>query len=110
MEVKSEWRGTTIEDKGSIQDGIDSIMGVRKPTFKRPFNPTTLGSNHVYHSIPMMMVSKYITSSRYDDAAMCLRCMSNMWGFIQEVLLGKNRSCEEHCSWGVGVYQEMFYI
>ena len=70
MEVKSEWRGTTIEDKGSIQDGIDSIMGVRKPTFKRPFNPTTLGSNHVYHSIPMMMVSKYITSSQY-DTAMC---------------------------------------
>ena len=31
-------------------------MGVRKPTFKRPYNPTRLNSNYLFHSISMMMV------------------------------------------------------
>ena len=36
---------------------VDSVMGVRKPVFKRPYNTTKLNSNYLYHSISMMMVS-----------------------------------------------------
>ena len=57
VEVKCEWKGKSVEDGGSIQDGVDSVMGVRKPIFKRTFNPTSLGSTNVYQTIPMMMVS-----------------------------------------------------
>ena len=42
---------------------VDSVMGVRKPTFKRPYTPTRLNSNYLFHSISLIMV--YIYSYNY---------------------------------------------
>ena len=56
VDVKCEWQGQSVEETTSIDDGVDSVLGVRKPTFKRPFVATTLGSSNVYQTIPMMMV------------------------------------------------------
>ena len=36
---------------------VDAVMGVRKPTFKRPYNSTKLNGTSLYHSVSMMMVS-----------------------------------------------------
>ena len=48
------------ETQGSLSTGtVDKITGVRRPTYKRPFNSTMLGTNHIYQSISMMMVSVY---------------------------------------------------
>ena len=58
------WMGGGEEDeKVSHRDKmVDSVMGVRRPTFKRAYNATRLNSNYVYNSITMMMVSHVITA------------------------------------------------
>ena len=56
VEVKAMWLGGK-EEKGVRDKMVDKVMGVRKPTFKRPFNPTKLNGNYLYHSISMMMAS-----------------------------------------------------
>ena len=56
--------GREGDEKGSHRDKmVDSVMGVRRPTFKRAYNATRLNSNYVYNSITMMMVSHIITAS-----------------------------------------------
>ena len=35
---------------------MDPVTGVNKPTYKRPFIATSLGSSNVYQTISMMMV------------------------------------------------------
>lgn len=47
------------EGVGRRDKMVDSVMGVRKPVFKRQYNPTRLNGNSVYHSISMMMVSQH---------------------------------------------------
>ena len=55
--------GREEDEKVSHQDKmVDSVMGVRRPTFKRAYNATRLNSNYVYNSITMMMVSHVITA------------------------------------------------
>ena len=58
------WMGGREEDEMvSHRDKmVDSVMGVRRPTFKRAYNATRLNSNYVYNSITMMMVSHVITA------------------------------------------------
>ena len=46
---------------------VDLATGVRRPTFKRPFNPTMLGTNHLYHSVSMMMVG-VVLSYHHDNS------------------------------------------
>ena len=49
--------GKKEEGQKSLRDKmVDSVMGVRKPTFKRSYNPTRLNSNYLFHSMTMMMV------------------------------------------------------
>ena len=71
MEVKAVWMGGREGDeKGSHRDKmVDSVMGVRRPTFKRAYNATRLNSNYVYNSITMMMVSHIITASGHVTTA-----------------------------------------
>ena len=46
------------KEGGSRKDKmVDSVMGVRKPVFKRQYCATRLNGHSVYHSISMMMVS-----------------------------------------------------
>ena len=53
--------GGREEDEVSHRDKmVDSVMGVRRITFKRAYNATRLNSNYVYNSITMMMVSHVI--------------------------------------------------
>ena len=55
--------GREEDEKVSHRDKmVDSVMGVRRPTFKRVYNATRLNSNYVYNSITMMMVSHVITA------------------------------------------------
>ena len=55
--------GGEEDEKVSHRDKmVDSVMGVRRPTFKRAYNATRLNSNYVYNSITMMMVSHVITA------------------------------------------------
>ena len=55
--------GREEDEKVSHRDKmVDSVMGVRRPTFKRAYNATRLNSNYVYNSITMMMVSHVITA------------------------------------------------
>ena len=49
------WEGAS-EDSKMVKERVDSATGVRRPAFKRSYNPTMLGTNHVYHSVSMMMV------------------------------------------------------
>ena len=55
------WLGSKMSTEKSSSSSrskmVDSVMGVRKPTFKRAYNPTRLNSNYLFHSISMMMVS-----------------------------------------------------
>ena len=56
--------GREGDEKVSHRDKmVDSVMGVRRPTFKRAYNATRLNSNYVFNSITMMMVSLIITAS-----------------------------------------------
>lgn len=56
--------GREGDEKVSHRDKmVDSVMGVRRPTFKRAYNATRLNSNYVFNSITMMMVSLIITTS-----------------------------------------------
>ncbi len=57
-------RAVWLGNKGGDEDStslrakvVDTVMGVKKPTFKRNYNPTRLNSNYLFHSISMMMVS-----------------------------------------------------
>ena len=50
------WEGAKRSEGGMVKERVDEATGVRRPTFKRPYNPTMLGTNHLYHSISMMMV------------------------------------------------------
>ena len=62
--------GREGDEKGSHRDKmVDSVMGVRRPTFKRAYNATRLNSNYVYNSITMMMVSHIITASGHVTTA-----------------------------------------
>ena len=45
---------------------VDSVMGVRRPTFKRTYNATRLNSNYLYNSITMMLVGHGNNSSSCD--------------------------------------------
>lgn len=45
---------------------VDSVMGVRRPTFKRTYNATRLNSNYLYNSITMMLVGHDNNSSSCD--------------------------------------------
>jgi len=58
--VKAVWLGKkdgSSSDKVSSGDKlVDRVMGVRRPTYKRPYTPTKSNSSHVYHCISMMMV------------------------------------------------------
>ena len=65
VEVKAVWLGKKEgqEEKVSARDKmVDKVMGVRKPTYKRPYNPTRLNSSYLYHCISMMMVSTLLTA------------------------------------------------
>ena len=60
--MKAIWLGKNKgqNDVPSARDKmVDKVMGVRKPTFKRSYNPTRLNSNNVYHCVSMMMVCQY---------------------------------------------------
>ena len=51
------------EERVSARDKmVDKVMGVRKPTYKRPYNPTRFNGSYLYHCISMMMVSTYCMS------------------------------------------------
>ncbi len=57
--MKAVWLGKNSdgEKSGSTEHNlVDKVTGVRKPTYKRPYNPTRLNGNHNYHCISMMMV------------------------------------------------------
>jgi len=55
--VKAVWMGKKEGSQESVRDKmVDSVMGVRKPTFKRSYNATRLNSNYLFHSITAMMV------------------------------------------------------
>ena len=57
--MKAVWLGNKGEDEESTSlraKIVDTVMGVKKPTFKRAYNPTRLNSNYLFHSISMMMV------------------------------------------------------
>ena len=57
VEVKAMWLGKKDESQVSLRDRmVDSVMGVRKPTFKRSYQPTRFNSNYLFHSISIMMV------------------------------------------------------
>ena len=60
--MKAVWLGKDdSQGKTSQRDKmVDSIMGVRRPTFKRSYNSTRLNGNYLYHSISMMMVGHVI--------------------------------------------------
>ena len=58
--MKAEWKGKSSDEEGSMKGGVDKATGVRRPTYKRLFNPTMLGTNHVYQSISMMMVNGWM--------------------------------------------------
>ena len=64
---------------------VDSVMGVRRPTFKRPYNPTKLNGNYLYHSISMMMVS-HVT------------CHALSCDYHVILILEHCRTCEYHVS------------
>ena len=49
------WEGAS-EDGVMVKERVDAATGVRRPAFKRSYNPTMLGTNHLYHSVSMMMV------------------------------------------------------
>ena len=59
VEVKAVWLGRKDGKEGPTHRDkmVDSVMGVRKPTFKRSYCPTRLNASCLYHSITMMMVS-----------------------------------------------------
>jgi hypothetical protein len=54
VEVKAVWLGGK-EDGGRRDKLVDAVMGVRRPVFKRQYNPTKLNGTSLYHSITMMM-------------------------------------------------------
>ena len=55
VEVKAMWMGGK-EEGGRRDNMVDSVMGVRRPVFKRQYNATKLNGTSLYHSITMMMV------------------------------------------------------
>ena len=55
VEVKAMWLGGK-EEGGRRDKMVDAVMGVRRPVFKRQYNPTKLNGTSLYHSITMMMV------------------------------------------------------
>ena len=55
--MKAMWLGG--KEGGDTRDKmVDSIMGVRKPIFKRQYTATKLNGTSLYHSVTMMMVSR----------------------------------------------------
>ena len=56
VEVKAMWLGGKEGGQGRDKM-VDSVMGVRRPVFKRQYNPTKLNGTSLYHAISMMMVS-----------------------------------------------------
>lgn len=58
VEVKAVWLGKKDESQTPLRDRmVDSVMGVKRPTFKKPYNSTRFNSNHLFQSISIMMVS-----------------------------------------------------
>ena len=53
--MKAVWLGGK-EEGGRRDKLVDAVMGVRRPVFKRQYNPTKLNGTSQYHSITMMMV------------------------------------------------------
>ena len=70
VEVKAVWlgnKGSGVTSSSRVK-AVDSVMGVRKPTFKRSYNPTRLNSNYLFHSVSMMMVSASVIRSKHHSA------------------------------------------
>ncbi len=57
--MKAVWLGKKADAHtiaSTRENFVDKAMGVRKPTYKRQYNPTRVNGSYVYHCISMMMV------------------------------------------------------
>jgi len=90
--VKAVWLGRREgEERISHRDKmVDSVMGVRRPTFKRTYNATRLNSNYLYNSITMMLVGHVISTlvTVLDHVTTMLRHDANVTTVLDHAVLG----------------------